>query len=113
MTELTADWPDDADGGVFRSLVEHGFDFSKLHTVDYNIDFPKWPPPREAIALLESMYGSVALYEPNEHSDGYAQFRLHELVNYERVLSVQRSASKAMHPFGGVCESWGVMQDAP
>jgi len=29
MTELTEDWPGDADGGVFRRLVEHGFDFTR------------------------------------------------------------------------------------
>src|SRR5258708_1548807 len=99
MKKLTADWPDDADGSVFRRLAEHHFDFSKPHTVDYNIEFRKWPPPQEAVALLESIYGSVALYEPDEHGDAYAQFRVHELVTYERVVSVQRSATNAMRPF--------------
>jgi len=113
MKELTADWPDDADGGVFRRLAEHHFDFSKPHTIDYNIDFLEWPPTRQALELLESMYGPVTVYEPDEHGDGYAQFQMRELVTYEKVVSVQRSASNAMRPFGGVCESWGVMQDAP
>ena len=113
MKELTPDWPDDADGGVFRRLAEHHFDFSKSHTVDYNIDFINWPPPQQALALLESMYGSVALYEPDEHGDGFAQFRVHGRVTYEGVVSVQRSASNAMRPFGGICESWGVTQDTP
>ena len=113
MSQLTYDWPDDADGGVFRHLTEHGFDFSKPHSVDYNIDFDHWPPPEEAIALLESMYGPVSLYDSDEHGGGYAQFQVNGPVTYDGVTSVQRTATSAMESFGGVCESWGVLQDAP
>ena len=113
MTKLSNDWPDDADGDVFRRLIEHSFDFSKPYLVDFNIDFDTWPPSATAIATLESMYGAVTLYGPDEHLDGYAQFQVHGFVTYEKVTSVQRNATAAMQPFGGVCESWGVMQDAP
>ena len=113
MTQLTRDWPDDADGGVFRRLARHNFDFSRPHSVDYNVDFRRWPPPAEAVTLLKAMYGAVELYEPSEHGNGYAQFQVYAPVTYEGVTSVQRTASAAMEAFGGVCESWGVMQDAP
>ena len=113
MTQLSNDWPSDADGDVFRRLVDHGFDFSKTYSVDFNIDFEAWPPPALAIAKLESMYGTVTLYPPDENLDGYAQFQVHGRVTYEGVTSVQRNASAAMQSFGGVCDSWGVMQDAP
>ena len=113
MRHTNANWPDDADGGVFRRLVEHGFDFSKSHTVDYNVDFDAWPPPSEAIATLRSIYGAVELYDPDEFGQGYAQFKAHGPVTYEAVTSVQRRTSSAMASFGGICESWGVTQDAP
>jgi len=44
MAEFTDDWPDDADGGVFRNLAANAFDFSKQYSVDYNVDFDSWPP---------------------------------------------------------------------
>ena len=113
MVNTTVDWSDDADGGVFRRLVEHGFDFSKPHSVDYNVDFGSWPPVPRAIELLESLYGPVKLYAPDEHGDGYIQFQVLAPVTYEGVTSIQRSVSVAMGPYGGTCESWGVMQDAP
>ena len=113
MTSLTEDWPDDADGSVFRRLVEHDFDFSKPHSVDYNVDFESWPPAQGAIELLDSLYGPVTLYDPDEHGDSYIQFQIHAPVTYEGVTAVQRKVSAAMEPYGGVCESWGVMQDAP
>jgi Regulator of ribonuclease activity B len=110
---LTREWPNDADGGVFRRLEEHRFDFSKSHTVDYNVDFAQWPPAHEAVVLLESMYGAVVLYDPSEHGDGYAQFRIFGPLTYEGVISVQQTASVAMQRYGGICDSWGVMQEAP
>ena len=105
-------WPNDADGDVFRGLEEHGFDFMQPHAIEFNVDFESWPPPNGAIELLRSMHGAVHLFPPDEYGNGYAQFQTHGLVTYETVTSVQRNPTKAMSKFGGVCESWGVMQGA-
>ena len=105
-------WPNNADGDVFRRLEEDGFDFLQPHSVDFNVDFDSWPPPQHAVELLRSMYGAICLFPPDEDSSGWAQFQIHGLVSYEVVTSVQRNTTKAMLPFGGVCESWGVMQSA-
>ncbi|WP_133001239.1 ribonuclease E inhibitor RraB [Luteimonas arsenica] len=109
MGEFIADWPDDADGGVFRRLAAAGFDFSQDWSVDYNVDFEEWPPAEVALELLRSVYGSLSLYPPDEHGAGYVQFQVVGPVTYEGVTSVQRRVSATMLPFGGVCESWGVM----
>jgi len=108
MEQISADWPDDADGGVLRSLHQEGFDFSKPHEVDYNIDFKDWPPPLEAIEVLRSIYGVVELVGPSDLGAGYAEFKVFGPLSYEGVTSIQRNASAAMAPFGGVCETWGV-----
>jgi hypothetical protein len=106
-----ATWPEDADGDVFRRLEAHGFDFDEPHTIDYNVDFGSWPPRPEALDLLRAQYGSITVYEPDEHGDGYVQFRIAGPVTYESVTGVQRRTTAAMRRFGGVCESWGVMQE--
>ena len=109
MTNIAADWPDDSDGGVFRNLATAGFEFGKSWSVDYNVDFETWPPPAPALELLRSMYGELALYPPGGDDPGYVQFQIVGPVTYERVTSTQRHASSAMQPYGGVCESWGVL----
>jgi len=109
MTEFTADWPDDADGGVFRRLAASGFDFSKAWTVDYNVNFKRWPPPAEAIERLKKMYGEIAVFPPDRGDVGHLQFRVTDSVSYERVISIQRRTTEAMRPFGGVCDSWGIL----
>ncbi|MFT3808001.1 ribonuclease E inhibitor RraB [Arenimonas sp.] len=102
-------WPDDADGDVFRRLEANGFDFSKPYAVDYNVDFESWPPASAALEVLRSQYGSIEVFEPDEDGDGYVLFQVVGPITYEGVTSVQRRTSSTMQPFGGICESWGVM----
>jgi hypothetical protein len=102
-------WPDDADGDVFRRLEADEFDFSKSYTVDYNVDFEAWPPPSAALDLLRSQFGSIEIFEPDEDGDGFVLFQITGPVSYEGVTSIQRRTSSAMQPYGGICESWGVM----
>ena len=113
MSRPSEDWPNDADGDVFRRLVEHGFDFSKSHWVDYNVDFESWPPPEQAISWLKLNYDSVEFIPPTEDFNGYAEIRIFGSVTYESVTSTQRRISAAMEQWDGICESWGVLQDAP
>jgi hypothetical protein len=102
-------WPADVDGDVFRRLEEGGFDFSKPHSVDYNVDFDQWPPPDAALKLLEELYGPIELFDPDDDGAGYVLFKVVGPVTYEMVTSVQRNVTSAMRPYGGVCESWGVL----
>jgi len=109
MTDFTSDWPEDADGNVFRRLRERGFDFTRHYSVDYNVDFVEWPPSAEAVAWLKREFGSVSLYPPEEDFGGYVEFQVSGSVTYDGVTSIQRRVSAAMEPFGGVCETWGVL----
>lgn len=54
-----ASWPANADGDVFRRLESSGFDFTEERTVDFNVDFEKWLPPKEAVAALRREFGEV------------------------------------------------------
>lgn len=112
MPSISADRQDDADGGVFRNLAADGFDFSVPHSVDYNVDFKSWPPPAAALEWLRTQFGELGLYPPDEDMGGYVEFKVVERLTYEGVTSTQRRVAVAMEPFGGICESWGVMHNA-
>src|SRR4051812_11566848 len=106
QSEFNATWPEDADGDVLRRLESSGFDFSQSYAVDFNVDFAAWPPTTEALTLLESKFGTVKQYEPeNADESGYLLFQVYGPLSYEMVTSVQRRATSAMAPFGGVCET--------
>lgn len=102
-------WPDDADGGVFRRLKGNGFDFSRKHKIDFEVDFDNWPPAVQAITLLEQKYPTVVLYGPQGDDAGYVHLELVDFLTYELVIRTQNEITRLMAPFGGRCGSWGVM----
>ena len=103
-------WPLDADGDVFRRLDASGFDFCQVHLIDFNVDFAAWPPPEHAIAALRENYPDLGIFEPDEHGEGYVLFKVKAALTYDLVVFVQKSVSALVAPYGGACESWGVMQ---
>jgi hypothetical protein len=106
-------WPANADGDVFRRLEASGFNFDAEHVVDYNVDFESWPPPQAALAVLRENYPNAQVQEPEGGLGGYALFQELGHLSCLRVIEVQEIVTAAMHPYGGVCESWCVMQEAP
>lgn len=107
------DWPNDPDGDVFRILQSQGFDFSKAYIVDFNVDFDTWEPSTEALERLKGLVGEVVLFEPFEGDAGFVQFKFQGIITYEKVVEIQRQITNEMEPYGGRCESWGVMGKAP
>src|SRR5689334_1164686 len=109
-TSVPGEWPNDADGDVLRRMDASGFDFAAAHVVDFNIDLPHWPPAPSLVAEVQRRYPDSSLFEPESGHRGYIQIRVRAPVTYDLVTSVQREMSELAGPFGGVCESWGVMQ---
>lgn len=103
------DWPNDADGDVLGRMKSRGFDFSKSYLVDFNVDFSTWPPSDAAMEILRREYPSTKVYEPSDGGDGYVQFQVYEKVSYGLVTKIQAYVSDLMRPYGGVCDSWGVL----
>ena len=101
-------FPRDVDGDVLRRMLANGFDFLIPARVDFNIDFAGWPPSQELLIELKKRFAEVTIHEPGEYG-GYISLVVTALVTYELVTSIQRSVSSLGAPFGGVCESWGVM----
>jgi len=102
-------WPNDADGDVFRRIQRSNFNFETPCLVDFDVDFQEWPPHSEAIRILEREYPSAKVYEPSSDFNGYVQFQIYGLVTYELVVRTQEHVTKLMGPFGGVCEAWGIL----
>jgi hypothetical protein len=103
------DWPDDADGDVLRRMARSGFDFEKPSLIDFDVDFEAWPPAPDALVILSREFPSSIVHPPSEDLNGYVQFQVFEKVTYALVTRMQAHVSELMSPYGGVCESWGVL----
>jgi hypothetical protein len=105
------DWPNDADGDVFRRLLAKGLDFSKSYVIDFNVDFSTWPPKQEAVQLLQAEFPGAKVYEDAEDGGGYVLFKLNSKLTYDLVIQTQAKATALVAKYGGRCESWGVLHD--
>jgi hypothetical protein len=103
------DWPQDADGDVLRRMHQAGFDFQKPCLIDFNVDFRNWPPEQDAIRAMKLQFPSTMIYQPNSQDPGYIQFQMLELLTYYLVIRIQDQVTEMMAPYGGLCESWGVL----
>ena len=111
------DFPPGPDGDVFRLLVADGFDFSKQRRIDFDVDFDQWPPSTNALATLAAKYDYVEVLNPTEEdmsqgiTNGYVLIQIEDLLSYDLVIKTQSELTELMQPFGGRCESWGVVVD--
>jgi hypothetical protein len=108
---IHTNWPNDVDGDVFRRMKKSGFDFDAVVDIDFNVDFSDWPPSPALLEKLRAQFPLVKVIPPDGHGSGYVQFVIRARVTYELVMSVQRTVSDLALPYGGVCESWGVLHD--
>lgn len=106
--DMATTWPEGEDGDVMRRLQEIGFAFSAKAIIDFNVDFEAWPPPREAIAMMEHEFPTTWVCEPWDGSPAFLQFQLYEVLTYELAIGVQHAVTSWMAPYGGVCDSWAV-----
>ncbi|MBR1208016.1 MULTISPECIES: ribonuclease E inhibitor RraB [unclassified Bradyrhizobium] len=106
------DWPNDADGDVLRRLANDRFDFLTAHVVDFVIDFADRPSP-EALTLLRQNYPLAVIHNDTEYGPNSLLIQLQSVVTYDFITTTQAGITELLKPFGGICESWGVMNEHP
>ena len=109
------DWSNSADGAILRNLRNQNFDFSKVWEIDFNIDFNSWPLSTETQEAIKTIYPNSEFIDPDDEDIedgnliGYVQLKTQSKLTYDFVIEMQRDITEKMKPFGGWCESWGVM----
>jgi len=101
--------PDDADGDVIRRLESQDVDLTQSYWIDFNVDFDSWPPSSDALALLREAYPTSKVEVWDDEDLHSVNVQLFGHVTYEFVIRIQAEISTLVGPFGGKCESWGVL----
>jgi hypothetical protein len=101
-------WPNDADGDVFRALEADGVDLSKAYAIEFYVDFEDWPPADEALDVLKGTFGDVALQDDEEDEIPCLRCKIVGPLSYEFVTETQAKITEAVKAFGGYCADWGV-----
>lgn len=109
MDHISKTWPTNADGDVFRKLESQGFDFSKIYSIDFNIDFEHWPPHEDILTRLKHEFPGITVHADEEAGDGYILIKIDAQLTYEFVTKTQARVTDIVCANGGICESWGIL----
>ena len=91
---------------MLRRLFAKGLDFSKSYVVEFNVDFEVWPPPLEALQILQAEFSGAEVCEDTECGGGCVLFKLISKLTYNLVIETQAKATELVDQYGGRCESW-------
>jgi uncharacterized protein YajQ (UPF0234 family) len=97
--------PSDADGDVLRRLKESGFSFDQEVEIDFNIDFETWPPHKDTMKTLKTKLKDVHISIQEDH----IQVTIKDYLTYELVIDLQKILTELAEPYGGYCNSWGLL----
>jgi len=108
-------WPDDADGDLFRILEAKEFDFDKEVKIDFEIDFDHWPLSKKEIDAITWHYPGCEFNDPDDEDiaegevNGTVNLQIISKVTYEFIVKTQEEITKKVKRYGGWCDSWGVL----
>lgn len=98
-------WPANDDGDVFRSLEANGFDFSMTVVVEFNVDLEIGQFDDRLVDGIYQEYPDAVVSDEED----YLLVQLKRRLTYELVIAIQTKLSEIAEPWGGKCESWGVL----
>ncbi len=97
-------WPDDAEGAVLRRLQSAGFDFERPVWIDFNVAFADAASDLALRALSENLPEAMLTIFADE-----ILVRVESRLTYPFVVAMQERLSSVARPYGGACNTWGVL----
>ena len=106
-----ADFPDDANGDVFRRMRDSGDDLSKPREIDFNHVFQKEEDAgRFTEAVRQEGYAKVSCAYAEELKAWDARVQIFMLPTHADVTDKESKLDAIARKFGGHADGWGCMQ---
>lgn len=103
-------FPDDVSGAVLRRMKEGGFDFSRVHPIEFYAIFPDEDRARMAARNFrgESMNAQVSVRD-----DGAWHLQVSKVMyaTHAGIDDFEQDLESVVAPLGGVLDGWGVTQE--
>lgn len=108
-------FPDDANGDVFRRMQQHGFDFAVEHVVDFHAVFATEAEADQIARMYVADHKAgdkLSNIETKPYEKGGMELilskRMH--VTYENVTSFESKLAARVSQVDGYLDGWGVGQ---
>lgn len=104
-------FPDDVSGVVLRRMKEGGFDFTRIHPIEFYAIFPDEERARMAAGNFR---GESLRAEVSARDDGAWHLKVSKVMyaTYAGIGNFEHDLESVVLPLGGVLDGWGVTQGA-
>lgn len=107
---MSTAFQDDVSSNVLRRMKEGGFDFARVHPIEFYAIFPDEARARAAAGQFrgESLNAQVSVRD-----DGAWHLQVSKVMyaTYAGIGSFEQDLEALVGPLGGVLDGWGVTQE--
>lgn len=107
---MSTAFQDDASTSVLRRMKAGGFDFTRVHPIEFYVIFPNEERAREVARQFrgESLNAQVCIRE-----DGAWSLQVSKVMyaTYAGIGDFEQDLEALVVPLGGVLDGWGVTQE--
>lgn len=100
---------DDVSSSVLRRMKEGGFDFSRIHPIEFYVLFPDEQGARRAAGRFQ---GESLNTQVSTRKDGW-QLQVSKVMHatHSGIGHFEHDLESVVVPLGGVMDGWGVTQE--
>lgn len=102
--------PEDISTHVLRCMKEGGFDFARIHPIEFYATFPDEKRARQA---AQQFRGESLNTQVNERDDGAWHLQVSKMMyaTYDGIGDFEQDLQSAISPLDGEVEGWGVKHE--
>jgi len=107
---MSTAYQEDISTHVLRRMKEGGFDFARIHPIEFYATFPDEDRARLA---ADQFRGESLSAQVSERDDGAWHLELSKLMyaTYGGIGEFEHDFEQVIEPLGGEIEGWGVKQE--
>jgi hypothetical protein len=107
---ITVSATESSSHNLLRRMKEGGFDFARLHAIDFYLLFPAQAPAQGAGHLFHGELLNTQVYR-RANGSWYLQVSKVMHASQAAIDDFEHSLQALVLPFGGISDGWGVTQE--
>lgn len=107
---MSATFHEDVSSTVLRRMKEGGFDFARVHPIDFYAVFSEESQARQAAECFRGESTNAQIF-PRDDGNWNLQVSKVMYATYDGIGDFEHDLEELVEPLGGVLDGWGVTQE--
>lgn len=107
---MTVSAAESSSRNLLLRMKEGGFDFARIHAIDFYVVFPAQAPAQRAAQLFRGESLNTQVYV-RANGSWYLQVSKVMHASHAAIEDFEHALEALVLPFGGIADGWGVTQE--